>query len=113
WRLLLTRRELPSISVLLVASLSGAAALVYETVWMRWFRLAFGSTSQAVSATLCAYFLGLAIGAALLVPLALRIYDGFYPALYDGLSGDPLAFLALKMTLALAAMLPCAILLGG
>jgi spermidine synthase len=126
--------------VLLVASLSGAAALVYETVWMRWFRLAFGSTSQAVSATLCAYFLGLAIGAALfgrlagrssrplrlygwvelaaagaalLVPLALRIYDGFYPALYDGLSGDPLAFLALKMTLALAAMLPCAILLGG
>ena len=107
---------------------------------MRWFRLAFGSTSQAVSATLCAYFLGLAIGAALfgrlagrssqplrlygrveiaaagaalLVPLALWIYDHLYPALYDGLSGEPLTFLALKVAMALAAMLPCAILLGG
>jgi spermidine synthase len=124
----------------LLASISGAAALVYETIWMRWFRLAFGSTSRAVSATLCAYFLGLAIGAglfgrvagrssrplrlygrvevaaaaaALLVPLALRVYDRVYPALYDSLSGEPGVFLALKVAMALAAMLPCAILLGG
>src|SRR6202007_1343261 len=78
----LKRRELPSSFLLLVASISGAAALVYETVWMRWFRLAFGSTSQAVSATLCAYFLGLAIGAALFGRLSgrtarpLRLYGG-------------------------------------
>src|SRR3989442_1888209 len=98
------------------------------------------STSYAVSATLCAYFLGLAIGAALfgrasgrssrplrlygrveiaaaaaalLVPLALRVYDRVYPALYDRLSGEPIVFLALKVAMALAAMLPCATLLGG
>jgi spermidine synthase len=126
--------------LLLLASLSGAAALVYETIWMRWFRLAFGSTSHAASATLCAYFLGLAIGAALvgrlagrsarplrlyggvevaaagaalLVPLALRAYDGIYPALYERLAGAPPLFLAVKVGMALAAMLPCAVLLGG
>lgn len=107
---------------------------------MRWFRLAFGSTSHAVSATLCAYFLGLAIGAALfgrlsgrssrplrlygwvelaaaaaalLVPLALQAYDRVYPALYDRLSGAALPFLAVKVGMALAATLPCAVLLGG
>jgi spermidine synthase len=123
-----------------LALVSGAAALVYETIWMRWFRLAFGSTSHAVSATLSAYFIGLAIGAALFgrlsgrtarplrlygrlelgagaaalfVPLALQVYDRIYPSLYGALSGAPLSFLAVKVGMALAAMLPCAILLGG
>ncbi|MGH8733460.1 MAG: hypothetical protein ACREVB_07240, partial [Burkholderiales bacterium] len=124
----------------MLALVSGAAALVYETIWMRWFRLAFGNTSHAVSATLCAYFVGLAIGAALfgslsgrsarplrlyarlelaagaaalLVPLALEVYDRVYPALYDRLTGAPFTFLAVKLGMALAAMLPCAVLLGG
>ena len=51
-------------SLLLLTLFSGAAALVYEVVWMRWFRLLFGSTSYAASATLCAFFAGLAIGSA-------------------------------------------------
>ena len=51
-------------SLLILALLSGAAALVYEVVWMRWFRLLFGSTAYAASATLCAFFTGLAIGSA-------------------------------------------------
>jgi spermidine synthase len=107
---------------------------------MRWFRLAFGNTSHAVSATLCAYFLGLAVGAALFgrvsgrssrplrlygrvelaagaaalfVPLAVEAYAHVYPALYDHMARTPFVFLTVKVGLALAAMLPCAILLGG
>jgi len=107
---------------------------------MRWFRLEFGNTSHAVSATLCAYFLGLAIGAALfgrlagrsarplrlyglvelgagaaalLVPLALQVYGRVYPALYDRFSEASLVFLAVKLGMALVATLPCTVLLGG
>lgn len=136
-----TRLEREAIRpLLLVALVSGAAALVYETIWMRWFRLAFGNTSLAVSATLCAYFLGLAIGAALfgraagrsarplrlygllelsagaaalLVPLALHVFDAVYPELYEHFSEAPLRFVALKLGMALVATLPCAVLLGG
>ena len=46
-----------------LALLSGIAGLVYETIWLRWFRLLFGSTAYAASATLCAFFAGLALGA--------------------------------------------------
>ena len=31
-------------------------------VWLRWFRLLFGNTAYAASATLAAFFLGLALG---------------------------------------------------
>jgi len=113
---------------------------MYETVWMRWFRLLFGSTSYAASVTLCAYFAGLAIGAAwlgraagrsprplrlyagvelgiaataLIVPLAIAAYGGVYPALYASLADAPALFVAVKLALALAAMLPCAICIGG
>ena len=43
--------------------LSGAAALVYETVWTRSFAIILGSTVQSASATFAAFLVGLAAGA--------------------------------------------------
>jgi spermidine synthase len=119
---------------------SGAAALLYQSVWLRWFELLFGSTAYAASATLCAFFAGLAIGSALFgrlvgrlrrplaayaavevgaallalgVPWVFRAYEAIYPELYATLSDARGWFITVKFGLALAAMLPCAILLGG
>jgi spermidine synthase len=119
---------------------SGAAALVYETLWLRWFRALFGSTAYAASAVLAAYFLGLALGAwlfarhagrarrplrsyaaievgvaatVLAVPAFLRLYDPVYAALYTSLSDSRGVFLALKFALAFGALLPPSLLLGA
>ena len=61
-----------STSLLVLALFSGSAALIYETIWLRWFRLLFGSTAYAASATLCAFFAGLALGALLFGAVAGR-----------------------------------------
>ncbi|MCH8156776.1 MAG: fused MFS/spermidine synthase [Nitrospinae bacterium] len=42
---------------------SGAASLVYELLWIRQLALVFGSTLYAISAVLCAFMIGLALGA--------------------------------------------------
>src|SRR5689334_22054661 len=42
--------------------LSGAAALVYEVVWMRMLTQIFGSTAYAVATVLAAFMAGLALG---------------------------------------------------
>jgi len=123
-----------------IALVSGSAALVYQVVWLRWFQLLFGSTAYAASATLCAFFTGLALGAALvgrasgrwprplllygavelgaalfslIVPLAIGLYEPLYAALFQTLADRRLSFVAVKYALALAAMLPAATLLGG
>jgi len=123
-----------------LALASGAAALLYETVWLRWFRLLFGNTAYAASATLCAFFAGLALGAlvfgrlagrtrrplrlyagielgaalaALAVPWLVSVYDPLYASLYAELGESRRAFLAVKFALAFAACLPAATLLGG
>ena len=44
---------------------SGAAALVYESLWMRSFGLVFGSTNAAVAVVLAVFMGGLALGSAL------------------------------------------------
>ncbi len=44
--------------------LSGAASLIYELVWIRQLSLVFGATLYAISAVLCAFMAGLALGAA-------------------------------------------------
>lgn len=129
-----------SSALLGIAFASGTAALVYQVVWLRWFQLLFGSTAYAASATLCAFFTGLALGAALvgrvtgrwsrplalygavelgaafcslLVPLAVGLYEPIYAALYQTLAQQRLTFVVVKYALALAAMLPAATLLGG
>jgi spermidine synthase len=49
----------------LLVFLSGAAALVYESLWMRSFGLVFGSTTGAVALVLAVFMGGLAAGSAL------------------------------------------------
>ncbi len=44
--------------------LSGSASLIYELVWIRQLSLVFGATLYAISAVLCAFMAGLALGAA-------------------------------------------------
>jgi spermidine synthase len=123
-----------------LALVSGGAALVYEAVWLRWFRLLFGNTAYAASATLSAFFAGMALGAlwlgrragrtrrplvvyaaieagtaltALLVPVAVTAYEPIYAFLYDRLADHRSLFVAIKFALALLAVIPTATLLGG
>src|SRR5262245_16203011 len=91
---------------------SGALALIYEILWMRQFAALFGATTPAVAATLAALFLGFTLGSAvigswavrfgqpllvyglleigaglgaLLVAPLLKLFDHFYPVLYQAL----------------------------
>ncbi len=48
-----------------LVALSGAAALVYESLWMRSFGLVFGGTTSAVAMVLAVFMGGLALGSAL------------------------------------------------
>ncbi len=43
--------------------LSGLTSLTYELLWIKQFKLLFGATLYAISAVLCAFMLGLALGA--------------------------------------------------
>ena len=43
--------------------ISGAASLVYELIWIRQLALVFGGTLYAISAVLCSFMAGLALGA--------------------------------------------------
>src|SRR6185295_16303408 len=100
---------------------SGALALVYEILWMRRFTPVFGATTPAVAATLAAVFLGFTVGSlvigayaarakrpvrvygllevgvglgALLVEPLLKVYEHYYPSLYQALAGSPAGFAA-------------------
>ena len=91
--------------------LSGFAALLYQTAWMRQFSLVFGTSELAVAAVLSAYMGGLALGSgvaaryvhrikrpvlfyglleagiaisALLVPWLLQLTHGLYVAVFGG-----------------------------
>jgi spermidine synthase len=54
-------------------TLSGAAALIYEVLWMRMLGLVFGATTIAVSVVLAAFMGGLALGSAVAGKVAARI----------------------------------------
>src|SRR5207237_8047117 len=45
---------------------SGACALIYQTVWMREFRLVFGASTFATAAVLALFMGGLGVGSAVL-----------------------------------------------
>ncbi|HKS38597.1 MAG TPA: fused MFS/spermidine synthase [Verrucomicrobiae bacterium] len=133
-------RRFPGLALHLLLFASGALALVYEILWMRRFTAVFGATTPAVAATLAAVFLGftagsiviggravrsrrplrvyglLEIGAgigALLVDPLLRLYDHFYPSLYQAMSGSPAGFAAVKTVLAMLALFIPTFCLGG
>ena len=120
--------------------LSGVAALGIETTWLRWFRTLFGATAPAASATLVAFFLGHAVGAALaarflprvkhplrtyallemaaagfalLVPVVLALGETKGAAFYPTLGGSPLLLAAARFTLVIVATLPAAACFGA
>ena len=100
-------------------TLSGLAALVYQTAWMRQFALVFGTSELAVATVLAAYMAGLALGARaiaiwlprvrepirlyamleigialaglLLVPACLRLAEWALVSWLGGQSGPPVA----------------------
>jgi spermidine synthase len=133
-------RALPFPAALLLFLLSGTGALVIETIWLRWLRGLLGATAPAASATLVAFFLGQALGAAaaarwaprsarplalygwlelaaalwaLAVPLLLGVGEAVLAALYDGLREQPAALTALRFAAALLATLPASLAFGA
>ncbi len=71
----------PTLPLVVVFALSGAGALVVETVWMRWMQDWLGATPSATAATVTAFFAGSAVGAWLGARMssrgaALRLYAG-------------------------------------
>ncbi len=72
--------------------LSGFAALLYQTAWMRQFSLVFGTSELAVAAVLSAYMGGLAVGSAIAAKWVDRIRR---PVLFYGLLEAGIAISAL------------------
>ena len=120
--------------------LSGAGALVAETVWLRWLRALLGATAPAASATLLAFFAGNALGAvlagrraphwrrplrayaavealatvtALAVPALLALGETLLDGTYDALRAEPALLAALRFGVALLATLPAASFYGA
>lgn len=130
--------EVVAVGAIFIAS--GAAALIYEVLWLKQLGLLFGNTAQAAAATLAVFFLGLSLGArawghraarsanplrafaglevavavsALLYFLLLDLYRALYPALAVSLRGVPGAFGAARLVLAAGILLPPAFFMGG
>ncbi len=91
--------------------LSGFAALLYQTAWMRQFSVVFGTSELAVATVLSAYMAGLAVGAGIAGRYVNRITR---PVLVYGIleAGVALSALAVPLLLALANLLYGGI-LGG
>jgi spermidine synthase len=85
-------------------ALSGFAALLYQTAWLRQLSLVFGTSELAVAAVLAAYMAGLAAGAAAAARWVDRVHR---PILVYGLleAGIALSALAVPALLALAGAL--------
>jgi spermidine synthase len=77
--------------------LSGAAALVYQVVWVRSLTQVFGGSHQAVTAVLGIFMVGLALGGYTLGRLVDRIGRPLhvYGVLELGIAGSALAFMGL------------------
>jgi len=121
-------------------TLSGAAALIYQVLWVRELGLLFGSTAQAAALTIAIFFAGIALGGWLFGRWAGRMqrplrafglveigvaatalghflvtdaYVSLYPTLYALVGGVPVLETALKAGVAATILLPSAILMGG
>ena len=108
---LLKAEHLVVLGVVTCFVLSGFAALLYQTAWMRQFSLVFGTSELAIAAVLSAYMGGLALGAGI---AARHVHRVTRPVLAYGLleAGIALSALAVPLLLGLARLLHVA-LLGG
>ncbi len=99
------------VGVVVCFVLSGFAALLYQTAWMRQFSVVFGTSELAVATVLSSYMAGLALGAW----FAGRIIDRITrPVLVYGILEATIALSALSVPLLLkAANLLYVLVLGG
>lgn len=120
--------------------LSGAAALIYEVLWLKELGRLFGVTAHAAATTLAVFFLGLAAGgwvwgtrsararnplrtygllelaiavSALLYFLILGAYHSIYGVLFSAFGDQPTLFLGVKFILSLGILFPPAFFMGG
>ena len=120
--------------------LSGAAALVYQVLWVRELGLLFGSTAEAAALTIAIFFAGIALGGwfwgarAGRTPRPLRtfglveigvaftalghflvadVYFAIYPSLYAAIGASPVLETLLKALVAATILMPSAFLMGG
>ncbi|WP_439563365.1 fused MFS/spermidine synthase [Roseinatronobacter sp.] len=132
------RFEMPALGALF--ALSGAAALIYQVLWVRELGLLFGSTAQAAALTIAIFFAGIALGGWLFGRISARlarplrafglveigvaatalghflvadVYFRLYPTLFALVGGNPVLETALKALVAATILLPSAILMGG
>ena len=125
---------IPSLALIL----SGAAALIYQSVWGRMLHLVFGVGDQAIATVLASFFLGLSLGSFLGGRMARRIASpatayailevfiagwailsiflipqihGIYAAFGDGVGVAGLT--AIRLSLSLAILLPPTIAMGA
>ncbi|HEY6123268.1 MAG TPA: fused MFS/spermidine synthase [Steroidobacteraceae bacterium] len=82
--------------------LSGIAALIYQTAWMRQFAIVFGTSELAVATVLAAYMGGLALGAALAERFLPRVSRPVltYGMLEIGIAGSAVFIVPLLLWLA-------------
>ena len=126
--------------IYLLFFLSGAAALVYQVVWVRSLTLVFGGSHLAVTAVLSIFMAGLAIGgyvvgrrvdhvrqplrlygllelgiaaSALLFSALLTIYPSIYVALARGRDDAPIYLTAVRMLFSVVALILPTVLMGG
>lgn len=120
--------------------LSGAAALIYEVLWLKELGRLFGVTAHAAATTLAVFFLGLAVGGwvwgtrsardrnplrtygllelaiaatALLYFLILAAYHAVYGILFNAFGNQPALMLGVKFALSLGILFPPAFFMGG
>ncbi|NMG39593.1 hypothetical protein GRZ55_10100 [Chelativorans sp. ZYF759] len=120
--------------------ISGAAALIYQVLWVRELGLLFGSTAEAAALTIAIFFAGIALGGwfwgarAGQTPRPLRtfglleigvaitalghflvadIYFAIYPTLYAAMGASPVLETFLKALVAATILMPSAFLMGG
>lgn len=126
--------------MLVLLFISGMAALIYQVLWMKELGLLFGNTAQAAATTLCAFFLGLALGGYFWGQRAIKLenplhtygllelaaatsvvgyffildaYHEFYPVLFAHVQQYHWVFVLIKFLLALILLFPPAFFLGG
>ena len=119
---------------------SGAAALIYQVLWVRELGLLFGSTAEAAALTIAIFFAGIASGGwfwgsraarlrsslrgfglleigvavtALGHFLVADVYFALYPELYALVGAAPVLETLLKAAVAATILLPSAFLMGG
>lgn len=127
-------------SIYLMFFLSGAAALMYEVIWLRSLGLIFGGANLAVTTVLSVFMAGLAIGSyiigkyadrikkplqlygllelgialfAIIFPVLMKIYPSIYIFLAEGKDNSPLYLSLVRVLFAVFALIIPTSLMGG